>query len=439
MASQNSLLVSWVKGAYGMELGLAPMLEQQTQRLADDPEFRKNLSQHLSQHLEKTRQHASLLRERLSRMGEDVSTIRPIEPITTALGHVNGGKPDPARQTELLDYVTETFEVASYRALQSLAEMLGDQETSRVCEQILADEQAISDALSRRLPGHNGHNGYKDAQATIAQENVTQAQAARDVLAALNAHDLDRFDKLLARDFRAEMPGDPRPADRKANRARLESFFKAFPDLHYEVNRVAPSGDSVFVEWTAAGTHSGPFTVMESTTIPATNKKVKFGGVTIFRFENGKVTHSRIISDSGRLMRQLGVVPGSEKAAAPSTSVGRDIVHLEIPAKDRKVAARFYGELFGWEYEHMDESMKYTTFKSGTLPGGFPDVSETNPAGEVIIYVYSKDIESDLRRAKSLGGKMIVPRTEIPGYGWFAILSDPSGNRVGLYDMKQPA
>jgi predicted enzyme related to lactoylglutathione lyase len=183
----------------------------------------------------------------------------------------------------------------------------------------------------------------------------------------------------------------------------------------------------------------GPFQVMEGNTLPPTNRKVTFPGVTIFAIEYGKVNHARVIADSGSLMRQLGAMPGSERAAPPSMYGGREIVHLEIPATDRKAAAHFYGELFGWEYEHLGEPMNYTTFKTGTVEGGFPDVSEMNPAGEVIFYINSKDIDSDVRRAESMGGKTIVPRTEIPGMGWFAILTDPSGNRFGLYATTQPA
>ena len=315
MASQNQFLANWVKGAYGMELGLAPMLEQQTTRLDDDTELHKSLSMHL----EKTRRHASLLRERLQRMGEDVSTIRPIDPVTTTLGHINGGKPDPARQTELLDYVTETFEVASYRALQSLAEMLGDQETSRVCEQILADEVAVSDALSRRLPSHNVH---KDTQPASSQGNVL---LAREVFGALNAHATDLFDKLISKDFRAEMPGDTRPVDREQNRGRLEAFFKAFPDVHYELNRVAANGESVFVEWNATGTHKGPLQTMEGPMIPASNKSVKIVGVAILRFENGRLTHTKVISDSASMMRQIGATPHARDSRFTSgcTDCGR--------------------------------------------------------------------------------------------------------------------
>jgi predicted enzyme related to lactoylglutathione lyase len=47
--------------------------------------------------------------------------------------------------------------------------------------------------------------------------------------------------------------------------------------------------------------------------------------------------------------------------------------------------------------------------------------------------VASEDIDADLRKAESLGGTTVVPKTEIPQVGWFAIFKDPSGNKVGLF------
>lgn len=109
------------------------------------------------------------------------------------------------------------------------------------------------------------------------------------------------------------------------------------------------------------------------------------------------------------------------------------IVHIELSAHDRETAARFYSEIFGWKVEQVPQ-MNYATFEAEGGPGGgFNPVSEQYPAGSVLVYIGTEDIESSLRRIESLGGKTLVPKTEIPNIGWFAIFSDPTGNRVGLY------
>jgi predicted enzyme related to lactoylglutathione lyase len=109
------------------------------------------------------------------------------------------------------------------------------------------------------------------------------------------------------------------------------------------------------------------------------------------------------------------------------------IVHIEISANDREAAGKFYADLFGWEVEQMPE-MNYATFTAGDGPGGgLNPVGENTPAGSVVIYVDSDDIEATLKKAESLGAKTLVPKTEIPQMGWFGMFADPTGNTIGVY------
>lgn len=109
------------------------------------------------------------------------------------------------------------------------------------------------------------------------------------------------------------------------------------------------------------------------------------------------------------------------------------IVHIEISAKDLKAADQFYSDLFGWHIEQNPE-FNYATFDPGEGPGGgFNLLSESNPAGTVVVYVGTDDIEASLAKAEALGARVLVTKTEIPGTGWFGMFSDPTGNPVGLY------
>jgi len=111
----------------------------------------------------------------------------------------------------------------------------------------------------------------------------------------------------------------------------------------------------------------------------------------------------------------------------------RNIVHVEIPAADVEAAGKFYQDLLGWKIQPMPE-MNYTTWESeGGESGGFPQVSEDNPAGQVMVYIHSDNIEADLKKVEKLGGKVIHPKAEIPGTGWFGIFQDPTGNYLALY------
>jgi predicted enzyme related to lactoylglutathione lyase len=110
------------------------------------------------------------------------------------------------------------------------------------------------------------------------------------------------------------------------------------------------------------------------------------------------------------------------------------IVHIELSAKDPKAAGKFYADLFGWKVE-VSEEMNYVTFETEpNRGGGFNDVNqEMTEVGDVLPYVDTDDIEASLAKAEELGGVTAVPKTEIPGIGWFAIFVDPTGNKIGLY------
>ena len=114
------------------------------------------------------------------------------------------------------------------------------------------------------------------------------------------------------------------------------------------------------------------------------------------------------------------------------------IVHIELSAADPKAAGKFYKELFGWKID-VDEKSKYVQFtpEEGS-GGGFNQVGENAKAGDVLVYVSTDDIEASLAKAEKLGGMTVVPKSEIPGFGWFAIFSHPTGNRVGLYTAMNP-
>ena len=116
----------------------------------------------------------------------------------------------------------------------------------------------------------------------------------------------------------------------------------------------------------------------------------------------------------------------------------RNVVHVEIPAANVEAAGNFYQELFGWKLHHASET-NYTMWEAGDgSSGGFPQVSEEAPAGHVLVYIHSDDIDADLKKAQELGGKVIHPKTEIPQTGWYAFFQDPTGNVLGLYTSMNP-
>lgn len=115
------------------------------------------------------------------------------------------------------------------------------------------------------------------------------------------------------------------------------------------------------------------------------------------------------------------------------------IVHIEFSSNDPKASGKFYADLFDWKIDDNEE-MQYVSFETEpNRGGGFNNTSEemTN-RGDILPYVGTDDIEASLARAEELGGKIVMPKTEIPTVGWFGIFSDPTGNNIGVYTSMNP-
>ena len=110
----------------------------------------------------------------------------------------------------------------------------------------------------------------------------------------------------------------------------------------------------------------------------------------------------------------------------------RSIVHIEIPVNALETDTKFYADVFGWEIVHMPEK-DYTFYNTGNFEGGFMKVGEQVQPGDVMVYIGSEDIDADLKAIEAAGGKTIIPKTAIPGAGWFAWFTDPTGNKLALY------
>ncbi|MEZ4337824.1 MAG: VOC family protein [Sandaracinaceae bacterium] len=108
------------------------------------------------------------------------------------------------------------------------------------------------------------------------------------------------------------------------------------------------------------------------------------------------------------------------------------VVWFEVMGSEGAKLRSFYGELFGWQYDVM-ENMDYGMIaadKGRGIPGGIG-------SGEkqwVTFYVSTPSIDASLEQAKGLGGKVLMPRTELPGGTILGMFSDPEGNAIGLVE-----
>lgn len=81
----------------------------------------------------------------------------------------------------------------------------------------------------------------------------------------------------------------------------LAELQQAFPDLHATIDDLVAEDDRVVARKTWTGTHAGAFRGLEPT-----GRRVVFGGVVIWRIEQGRLAERWVTLDLLGLVAQLG-------------------------------------------------------------------------------------------------------------------------------------
>ncbi len=137
--------------------------------------------------------------------------------------------------------------------------------------------------------------------------------AARRIFDAWNARDFDAFDEVIAPNSIDHDPQNPfgEVPGPEGFRRLAQMYVAAFSDQRFLVNEQIAEGDFVTTRWTGTGTNDG-----EMMGMPATGKSVVVAGMTISRFQDGKVVEGWASWDTLGMMQQLGVIPAAQSASS---------------------------------------------------------------------------------------------------------------------------
>jgi predicted enzyme related to lactoylglutathione lyase len=110
----------------------------------------------------------------------------------------------------------------------------------------------------------------------------------------------------------------------------------------------------------------------------------------------------------------------------------------ELVTSDPAAALKFYEPIFGWKHDDKDMGPMgtYHVLKRGErMSGGIMK----NPMPEAktawLAYVAVASVDESAKRAESLKAKTVVPPSDIPGIGRFAVIQDPVGAVVALFQV----
>jgi predicted enzyme related to lactoylglutathione lyase len=109
------------------------------------------------------------------------------------------------------------------------------------------------------------------------------------------------------------------------------------------------------------------------------------------------------------------------------------VIHFEINADQPERAVKFYSDVFGWKIQKWEGPMYNWLVYTGEGPGidgGL--MKRMSPSATTINTVGVPSVDEYLARIEKSGGKAVMPRTAIPGIGWFAYCQDTEGNVFGI-------
>jgi ferritin-like metal-binding protein YciE len=160
MNQAQQKIVQYLNEAHGMERALVRVLQSQI-AMAPRGSYRNSLQSHLQE----TYDHAERVKRRLSEMGDGNNPLRVgVGLLQSAVGQAlalgkapvdlvrGSGRNEKVLKNAKDACATEALEIATYTAIEHLAEAVGDRATAALAASIRVDEQRMLDRLIGELP-----------------------------------------------------------------------------------------------------------------------------------------------------------------------------------------------------------------------------------------------------------------------------------------------
>ena len=171
--------------------------------------------------------------------------------------------------------------------------------------------------------------------------------------------------------------------------------------------------------------------------------------------ENLESTNKGVVEAGGQICKEPMEVMEAGRMAVCADSMGA-IFHLwqpmahfgadiekvpgavcwfELVSSDTQMSEAFYKSVFGWTVNETEiDGNPYWWFRlDGAIIGGMHTQTEETGGQKLWLpYFQSIDLDSQIETSYRLGGTVVFGPVAIPGYGRYAILSDPEHNMFGI-------
>jgi len=114
------------------------------------------------------------------------------------------------------------------------------------------------------------------------------------------------------------------------------------------------------------------------------------------------------------------------------------LAYVQVPALDVRASAAFYHEMFGWQTRPglTASSPSHLSFTdaTGDMIGAFVTGRAIASEAGVILYIYVHGLDATLEKMVAAGSTVVKPPYE-EGDLWVALLRDPAGNTIGIWQF----
>ena len=110
------------------------------------------------------------------------------------------------------------------------------------------------------------------------------------------------------------------------------------------------------------------------------------------------------------------------------------VSYFEMSALNMDRAKNFWEKTFGWKFQKW-EGMEYYGVTTGTDSEGIDGgLSLREKDNQVVNNIEVASVEQTVAAIVKNGGKILVPKTEIPGMGYYAIFTDSEDNTFSIME-----
>jgi predicted enzyme related to lactoylglutathione lyase len=110
------------------------------------------------------------------------------------------------------------------------------------------------------------------------------------------------------------------------------------------------------------------------------------------------------------------------------------VVHFEIPVDDPERGVKFYQRVFDWKIDKWDGPEDYWLVTTGEKnePGIDGAIMRRMPGATTINTIDVPSVDEFTKKVTEAGGKIVMPKTPVPGIGYFVYCADTEGNVFGM-------